>query len=63
MKQKPKRDPYRKTGMITWQGQPVSLLVNRKTGLLKFQKNGRDVTDDAEIDAIYAYLKDANQEH
>lgn len=62
MKQKNERDPYRKAGMITFEHTPISILIDKKTGMMKFQKHGKDITDNEEIDRIFAYLKEVNKE-
>ncbi|WP_294729447.1 hypothetical protein [uncultured Faecalibaculum sp.] len=56
------RDPFRKTGCITFEESPVEIWLNARTGQMQFRQQGREVTDMDLHERILTYLKEANRE-
>lgn len=52
---------FMQIGAMTWQGNPVELWLQKKTGELAFVMNGSPVEDEKTIDALQDYLQKANR--
>ena len=52
---------FTQIGAMTWQGNPVELWLQKKTGELAFVMNGTPVEDEKTIDALQDYLQKANR--
>jgi hypothetical protein len=62
---KPGRDPFIQTGSITYHQEEYAILLNKRTYEMKFAKvSGKemqDVEDEALLEELILYLKQANK--
>lgn len=52
---------FRQTGSFTYQGKPIDLYMDRKSGQLAFVEDGQHVSDSNRLNALMQAFQEANR--